>query len=146
MTISGVVGYKYMIQSTTNLRFGIAGASWLGQIAERRCRAMDGFVEQEDAEQTEVFRFLNDFSGLAILASLGFAQKLFPIFLEEDVRNIRVRKIINPAPLGEKVGLSFFCPHFAEIAFFLKMFELRPRSGSRTRWREWRGSNPPQIQ
>jgi len=69
---------------------------------------MDGFVEQEDAEQTEVFRFLNDFSGLAILASLGFAQKLFPIFLEEDVRNIRVRKIINPAPLGEKVGLSFF--------------------------------------
>jgi hypothetical protein len=30
--------------------------------------------------------------------ALGFAQNLFPVFLEEDGRNIRVRNIKHPAP------------------------------------------------
>jgi hypothetical protein len=32
---------------------------------------------------------------------LGIVQKLFPIFLEAEVRNIRVRNITHPAPLLE---------------------------------------------
>ena len=48
-----------------------------------------------------------------LIPVLGFAQKLFPIFLEEVVRNIPVRKIINPAPpWGEGGTLIFLTPFF----------------------------------
>jgi hypothetical protein len=33
--------------------------------------------------------------------ALGIVQKLLPIFLEDEARNIRVRNIIPPAPLLE---------------------------------------------
>ena len=61
----------------------------------------------------------------------GFAQKQFPISLEEDGKNIRGRNITSPAPRSERSGpISFFCPHFSVIAFLLKTFELRLLSGS----------------
>jgi hypothetical protein len=59
---------------------------------------------------------------------VGIAQNLFPIFLEEDVRNIRVRKIIHPAPHLERSWEPiFFCPHFSDSAFFLRIPALGPR-------------------
>jgi hypothetical protein len=61
----------------------------------------------------------------------GFAQALFPVSLEDDGRNIRVINIITPPPRLQRSGeFPFFCPHFSDIAFFLKMSKLHPLSGS----------------